>query len=69
MAKTLRLNSLDDMTNEAINLKKAQLLMSGKEYTKEACVYEILCEWLNIQKTCEEKQTFTSLSFNVKPIS
>lgn len=66
MAKTLRLNCLDDMTNEAINLKKAQLLLNGKEYTKEACVYEILYEWLNIQKTCEESKSFTSLSFNVK---
>lgn len=66
MAKSLRLNSLDNISNEAINLKKAQLLLDGKEYTKEACVYEILCEWLATQKNCEQNEAFTSLSFNIK---
>lgn len=66
MAKTLRLNCLDNITNEAINLKKAQLLLDGREYTKEACVYEILCEWLNIQKTKDSKSNITSLAFNIK---
>lgn len=66
MASNLRLRNLDDLANEAILLKKAEVLMQGKEYTKEACVYEILYEWLHIKKTCESTPKLTSLTFNLK---
>lgn len=54
MAQHLRLTSLSAKCNEAINLKKAQLLILNKDLTKEACVYEILCEWLEMIRNNEQ---------------
>jgi hypothetical protein len=46
MAKAILIQNMDDKCNEAINKKRAQLLLEGKDFKKSEVVVEILHEWL-----------------------
>ncbi len=45
MAKAILLTNLCDVSNQAITLKRIELLKQGKDYTKPQIVAEIIKEW------------------------
>ena len=49
MAKNIHLKEVTPITNEAICVKKAELLLNGKDYTKPKIVEEIIKEWLEFK--------------------
>lgn len=49
MAKNILLKEVSEKTNEAICVKKAELLLNGKDYTKPKIVEEIIKEWLEFK--------------------
>jgi hypothetical protein len=46
MAKNILIQNMDTMANEAINLKRAELLQQGKDLKKSQVVVEILHDWV-----------------------
>ena len=46
MAKAITITNLDDKCNQAINVKRAELLLQGKDFVKSEVVVAILHEWL-----------------------
>jgi len=51
MAKAITITNLDDKCNQAINVKRAELLLQGKDFVKSEVVVAILHEWLHEKKT------------------
>ena len=47
MAKAILIQNMDDKCNQAINKKRAELLLQGKDFKKSEVVVEILHEWLD----------------------
>jgi hypothetical protein len=47
MAKAILIQNMDDKCNQAINKKRAELLLEGKDFKKSEVVVEILHEWLD----------------------
>jgi hypothetical protein len=50
MAKAILIQNMDDKCNEAINIKRAELLLQGKDFVKSEVVVAILHEWLERKK-------------------
>ena len=46
MAKAITITNLDEKCNQAINIKRAELLLQGKDFVKSEVVVAILHEWL-----------------------
>jgi hypothetical protein len=50
MAKAILIQNMDDKCNEAINIKRAELLLKGKDFKKSEVVVEIIHELLDRKK-------------------
>ena len=50
MAKAILIQNMDDKCNEAINIKRAELLLQGKDFVKSEVVVAILHDWLEMKK-------------------
>jgi hypothetical protein len=60
MAKAILIQNMDEKCNEAINIKRAELLLQGKDFVKSEVVVAILHEWLEAKHNC--------ISFTTNPI-
>lgn len=63
MAKAILIQNMDERCNEAINTKRAELLLLGKDFKKSEVVVEIIHEWF------EGKTKKECVSFGRMPLS
>jgi len=64
MAKAILIQNMDDKCNQAINKKRAELLLEGKDFKKSEVVVEILHEWLNTKNIVPSYATNGTISLN-----
>ncbi len=61
MAKAILIQNMDEKCNEAINIKRAELLLQGKDFVKSEVVVAILHEWLSSKTAKKECVSFTTM--------
>lgn len=49
MSKEYRLRAMPDEFTQALNAKRAELLLQGKDYTRECVLLEIVREWRELK--------------------
>jgi hypothetical protein len=64
MAKAILIQNMDDKCNQAINKKRAELLLEGKDFKKSEVVVEILHEWLNTKNILPSYATNGTILIN-----